>query len=762
MRTVFRQLLIALREGNKKNLSFIRLISWMFVIALLPIMTISVISYIQVSQTFRAEAEQTSQQYVGQTINALEIIVEQIMDSCRQLTLNPTFRRFEWFPNSDYYENLSGEISPEDLPEWYRYYVEKERAMDSVSMFLLSSQFIESLYFYDSGKNKVLAFGDRSAAGTFYDFDQFYDQEWRSYLKRQGLQAPVILDSRRGKQRDGSTGNVLTVIMPTGVNDDAFVVNLNEKLMYKEVLNRLSGVGMVYLLSDQGQIILHERDDLLNQVIQSYVGKEAEHINYGENGSFNLISEGVPSLAVYASSKWLGWTVLHVVPLEGLNRSLNVLKQVIIYTGLIMLLIAGLMAYLSSKRLYKPVKETMEERDLYRLRWEESLPVYQERFAYSLLRPNKYSKEEIGAKLSQLGIPLGSGPYEVMLVEMNPAQTPDTEEAFETEVLRIRLKEMVEAASIGFEGFSVWVEDVQLARVLSRSSASDTLQGSMAQIVSARLHASSLQSMDRLKIGSGGSCSEISDLPQSFTMAREALRSSLIEQPSKAVNEFIFPQAKAELLCDYIKVGNAEQALHVLHTLSADMQHRAGYGMEIHRALGVQLLSFILNTLYGQPANGLKPLGREERLYLEILGVAESASMYTWFKQLIKSAAEDHNDAEQEDAKHHHVERMLQIIESGLAGELSLSSVAEALGLNPAYVSRLFKQTMGQTFMEYVTGIRIEKSKRLLALTEMKVRDVGRQIGYNQDYYFIRLFKEHAGVTPGEYRKKMRRVKDSM
>jgi two-component system response regulator YesN len=431
------------------------------------------------------------------------------------------------------------------------------------------------------------------------------------------------------------------------------------------------------------------------------------------------------------------------------------------YTGLIMLLISGLMAYLSSKRLYKPVRETMEERDLYRLRWEESLPVYKERFAYSLLRPNKYSIEEIGSKLAQLGIPLGSGPYEVMLVEMNPVLAPNTEEALETEFLRIRLKEMVEAASIGFEGFSVWVNDVQLARVLSRSRASDELEESMMQIVSDRLRdTSSLQSIDGLKIGIGGSCSEVSDLPQAFTMARESLRNSLIEQPSAAVNEFIFPQAKAELLCDYIKVGNAKQAIHVLQTLSLDMQNHAGYAMEAHRVLGVQLLSFMMNTLYGQPAKGVKPFGREERLYLEILGIADPGSLYTWFERLIQSAVEAHIDPEQDDAKQHHVERMLQIIEDDLAGDISLSSVAEALGLNPAYVSRLFKQTMGQTFMEYVTGIRIEKSKRLLTLTEMKVGDVGRQIGYSQDYYFIRLFKEHTGVTPGVYRKKMRGGKD--
>ncbi|MDR6551755.1 helix-turn-helix domain-containing protein [Paenibacillus qinlingensis] len=757
MRHLWRALFATMREGKKKRLSFTRLILWMYVVALVPILTMSVISYIQVSQTFRSEAEQTSQQYVGQTINALEIIVEQIMDTCRQLTLNTTFRRFEIFPQGDYFENLTGEIPPDDLQESYRYYVEKSRAMDSISMFMLSSQFIDSLYFFDSGQNKVLAFGDRSAAGTFFLFDQFYDQDWRPSLKKQELPAPVILDSRRAKTRDGSFKHVLTVIMPTGVGDNAFVVNLNEKLMYKEVLNRLSGSGRVYLLSNKGQIQLHETDDAQSPAVDSYLGKETEQIEYGKNGSFNLSIADVPSLAIYASSQWLGWTVLHVVPLEGLDRSLNFLRQVIIYIGLIMLLIAGLMAYMSSKRLYRPVKETMEERDLYRLRWEESLPVYKERFVYSLLRPNKYSLEEIQSKLAQLKIPLGPGPYEVMVVEMKTQRSGESEGTLEADFHRIQVRELVETATAGFEGFSVWVDEVQMARVFSGSSAAENGEVSIAQVVSDRLREASPEA---LTVGYGGGCAEISDLPQAYTMAREALLSSLNAQQPVVANEFAFPQAKAELLCDYIKVGNADQAIQVIDALQLELQEYSGYAIDAHRALGVQLLSFMLNRLNGQQPRAGSPLIPEEKLYLELMQIADPDSMYAWFRRMVKLASEEHSDSDQEDSKQiSHIERLLQIIENNLAGELSLSSSAEALSLNPAYVSRLFKQTTGQTFMEYVTRIRMEKSKLLLAESEMKVGEIGRLVGYNQDYYFIRLFKEHTGVPPGEYRKRIRGVK---
>jgi two-component system response regulator YesN len=79
--------------------------------------------------------------------------------------------------------------------------------------------------------------------------------------------------------------------------------------------------------------------------------------------------------------------------------------------------------------------------------------------------------------------------------------------------------------------------------------------------------------------------------------------------------------------------------------------------------------------------------------------------------------------------------------------------VAEELSMNPAYISRLFKQMTGQTFVEYLKRIRIEKSKELLLNSSLKINEVGRRVGYEHSYYFIKVFKELMGLTPGEFKK---------
>ena len=73
--------------------------------------------------------------------------------------------------------------------------------------------------------------------------------------------------------------------------------------------------------------------------------------------------------------------------------------------------------------------------------------------------------------------------------------------------------------------------------------------------------------------------------------------------------------------------------------------------------------------------------------------------------------------------------------------------------MNPSYISRVFKKATGKNFVDYLTYRRIEKSKELLKSSDLKVKDIAEQVGYNNSYYFIKIFRENTGITPGEYKK---------
>ncbi len=91
--------------------------------------------------------------------------------------------------------------------------------------------------------------------------------------------------------------------------------------------------------------------------------------------------------------------------------------------------------------------------------------------------------------------------------------------------------------------------------------------------------------------------------------------------------------------------------------------------------------------------------------------------------------------------------------ESGMGLEI----VAGKFGVSANFMSRFFKQETGCSFIQYITMIRMDCAKELLINSDMQIKDIVAQIGYIDVANFVRKFKTYEGVTPGQYREKMRR-----
>ncbi len=89
---------------------------------------------------------------------------------------------------------------------------------------------------------------------------------------------------------------------------------------------------------------------------------------------------------------------------------------------------------------------------------------------------------------------------------------------------------------------------------------------------------------------------------------------------------------------------------------------------------------------------------------------------------------------------------------------ISLISVAKHVGMSAAHFSTVFSQTVGKTFINYLTSLRMEKAKELLAHTDMKLSVIAMEIGYNEPNYFSHVFKKNEGITPKEYRSRSART----
>lgn len=98
-----------------------------------------------------------------------------------------------------------------------------------------------------------------------------------------------------------------------------------------------------------------------------------------------------------------------------------------------------------------------------------------------------------------------------------------------------------------------------------------------------------------------------------------------------------------------------------------------------------------------------------------------------------------------------------QYIEDHYMQALTLEELAKAAEFSPKYFVDLFKKKYGKSAMEYVSELRLQQAKRLMAQNGIKLREVAHRVGYADEFYFSRKFKKMIGVPPAVYMKSRRR-----
>lgn len=98
------------------------------------------------------------------------------------------------------------------------------------------------------------------------------------------------------------------------------------------------------------------------------------------------------------------------------------------------------------------------------------------------------------------------------------------------------------------------------------------------------------------------------------------------------------------------------------------------------------------------------------------------------------------------------VEHIRTYLETHYMEDICLQDAAKQLHYSDAYFCKFFKQNFEKSFIMYLSELRIEKAKELLADITVNVKDIGQRVGYRDSSYFTKVFKRITGVTPSEYR----------
>ncbi len=105
------------------------------------------------------------------------------------------------------------------------------------------------------------------------------------------------------------------------------------------------------------------------------------------------------------------------------------------------------------------------------------------------------------------------------------------------------------------------------------------------------------------------------------------------------------------------------------------------------------------------------------------------------------------------DKSKRYIEKSRHFIENNYQRDISLSDCAEYVGISSYYLSHMFREQTGQTFVEYLSGVRIRHAEELSLTTDLTIAEIAGQCGYVNVTYFCKVFKRMTGETIGSYRK---------
>lgn len=106
---------------------------------------------------------------------------------------------------------------------------------------------------------------------------------------------------------------------------------------------------------------------------------------------------------------------------------------------------------------------------------------------------------------------------------------------------------------------------------------------------------------------------------------------------------------------------------------------------------------------------------------------------------------------------HKKVKEILLYIHNNFNQEISIQSLSDKFYLSPNYLCQLFKKEVGENFVEYISKQRIQYACKLLDETDLSINQIGEKCGFNDYFYFTRIFKRINNKTPTQYRDRVLR-----
>lgn len=757
-----------------KRTVFIRLLMHLTLAMILITIVAGTVVYGYMDRMLKREVSRSNIEVLGQTRKIVENALVEVQQAASSLAINKDIQRaigLDWDVNADY--RLLESIN------------------DSFRDKVTSSAYIHSVYLYSGRNGKVISNSGMTDLASFWHKDAVIP-----FMN--GAKTSAWFETNPIVYAQGTKDNVLSYMIGVPLNaltkTGVLVVNLKEDLLYDAVVNTNNRkLGNVAILNAAGNVLSYKDKELL---FTRFEAADADKLANGREGYFFKDVNGTDTFVSYMTSDFNGWQYVTFNPSrEVFKQSRAVLGVTLTVSGLcfavgiaLMVLVSG-RYYLPIKRMVQAIAQRAEPAaggykdefsfisgsfdQLWTLNGEfqEKLKVTEivmrEQFLLHLLLGKPATQEEAVRDLDYYRIPLHPERIAVLVVQTSAPEEDGDSPDSNRSLLPYRIRSICEQIVGGFEG-GVVVNQVQKFDVVVLNFAEGASKESAS--LAAKTIAMSIQSAIaeqtglRTTIGIGGYYEKVADVSLSYHEAVDAL---LLERMSGAGtivafqdllasqanrNTFIAYRSQADKLFIELKGGSLDKSLAIKADIFEKLGGDDSLGYHYKNMILTYIVNGIVTVIFELNGTVEDVFGPDYNLYYDYGKQSSLSGISAWFDDMIGRTCRfiqhkrEHKNAD-------FMDKVTAYIRDRSGEPLSVQAVAETVYMNANYFSKLFKETTGKTFVEFLTEVRVQDACALLSGTDKTVSDIAEISGFGTKLNLIRAFKKHLGMTPTDYRK---------
>jgi len=213
-----------------------------------------------------------------------------------------------------------------------------------------------------------------------------------------------------------------------------------------------------------------------------------------------------------------------------------------------------------------------------------------------------------------------------------------------------------------------------------------------------------------------------------------------------------YPIDKEYKLLSKVKLGDRTGAKEILNEMLGDIFFRTAGNMDLVKARVLELVVVISRAAVEGGASLEKLLGLNYNFISELSQMDDIDKICYWLVKVLDTFMDTvYETRNVRNARS--LGEALKYIRENYHKNLTLENVAQQIYISPYYLSHMFREELGITFVEYLTMVRMEEAKRLLADPALSVVAIASQVGYEDASYFSKVFKRYVGMSPNRYRR---------